>query len=216
MAAQDGDIKTVRGLTKLFVVDGFQYQTEACKSYFLTHYHSDHTVGLYPSYSGPGLIYASQVTAALLVHDKGVDPQWVVALPTNVPTVVEGVEVTPLDANHCPGAVMFHFFEQQAPRHPPPPSPSLPLSRHSSIRASCSSGGGAGGGVSVLHVGDFRAEKCVVEDRCLNGLLKRCNGLDLCYLDTTYCMSPKHDFPAQAEVSWSASQLGDSRGRLFS
>ena len=27
----------------------------------------------------------------------------------NAPTIVNGVEIIPLDANHCPGAVMFLF-----------------------------------------------------------------------------------------------------------
>ena len=28
-------------------------------------------------------------------------------LPMNMTTVIEGTEVTPIDANHCPGACMF-------------------------------------------------------------------------------------------------------------
>ena len=29
----------------------------------------------------------------------------------NKATVVEGVRVTPIDANHCPGAAMLHFHD---------------------------------------------------------------------------------------------------------
>jgi Cft2 family RNA processing exonuclease len=164
MAAQDADIKIVRGISKMFIVDGFQFQTTSCNAYFLTHYHSDHTVGLNPTFNGPALIYTSPITASLLIGDKGVDRRWVVALSLNTTTLVDGVEVTPLDANHCPGAVMFHFREKL---------------------------------ITTLHVGDFRAERCVCEDENLLSRLR--GGLDFLYLDTTYC-SPSHHFPPQAEV----------------
>jgi hypothetical protein len=39
----------------------------------------------------------------------GVKAAHVVAVPMNVPRVIQGVEVTLLDANHCPGAAMWLF-----------------------------------------------------------------------------------------------------------
>ena len=126
MASQDADIKVVRGLTPCFIVDGFNYCREECNSYFLTHYHSDHTTGLHPAFD-LGRIYCSETTKRLLVYDMGVAEKLVTALPMNEATEVEGVSVTPLDANHCPGSVMFFFHDSK----------------------------GTGG--TALHVGDFRA-----------------------------------------------------------
>ena len=38
------------------------------------HYHSDHTTGLYASFDR-GMVYCSEITAALLIHDMGISPQ---------------------------------------------------------------------------------------------------------------------------------------------
>ena len=37
----------------------------------------------------------------------GLSTERICELPLDVTTVVEGTEVTPIDANHCPGACMF-------------------------------------------------------------------------------------------------------------
>ena len=89
-------------------MDGFAFPSSKCSSYFLTHQHSDHTWGLRPSFSA-GTIYCSEITAALVIGKMNIKPQFVHPLPLNQPTLIEGVEVTLLDANHCPGAVMFLF-----------------------------------------------------------------------------------------------------------
>jgi ribonuclease BN (tRNA processing enzyme) len=44
MASQVESIKWVPNTR--FIVDGFKYQSPACKHYFLSHYHSDHTIGV--------------------------------------------------------------------------------------------------------------------------------------------------------------------------
>ena len=46
MASQDSDVKLVKGLSQTFVVDGFAFAGNYGKgaTFFLTHYHSDHTV----------------------------------------------------------------------------------------------------------------------------------------------------------------------------
>jgi len=91
-----------------FIVDGFSFQRPELSCYFLTHYHGDHTVGLNASFSA-GTIYCSPVTAALVVAIGLVDPKVVVVLAVDETSLVEGVEVTPFDANHCPGAVCLFF-----------------------------------------------------------------------------------------------------------
>ena len=51
----------------------------------------------------------SEVTGALLVHDMGLSAQYVQVLPYDTAVTIEGVKVTMLTANHCPGAVMLLF-----------------------------------------------------------------------------------------------------------
>lgn len=91
-----------------FMVDGFQFANPRCVHYFLTHFHSDHTIGLTKGFS-QGRIYCSPITANLLLHDFGVSPSVVQQLGLNERQQIDGVYVTPLDANHCPGACMFLF-----------------------------------------------------------------------------------------------------------
>ncbi|PNH05209.1 DNA cross-link repair 1 protein [Tetrabaena socialis] len=116
MASQVESIKWVPGTD--FLVDGFKFKTPRCAHYFLTHFHSDHTIGLSKGFSG-GLIYCSHVTARLLIHDMGLRAQFVRPLEVGRPVVISGVRVTPLDANHCPGAVMF-LFELPIAQQPAP------------------------------------------------------------------------------------------------
>ena len=42
-------------------------------------------------------------------YNAGVKQSAVVPVPMNAPTVIEDVEVTLFDANHCPGAAMWLF-----------------------------------------------------------------------------------------------------------
>ena len=96
-----------------FVCDGFQY-AKACmsKNYFLTHFHSDHYGGISKTWNA-GTIYCSLATANLVNQQLGVDRKYLHPLPMLTPSVIESrgkpVTVTLLDANHCPGAVMFLF-----------------------------------------------------------------------------------------------------------
>ncbi|KAF4672013.1 DNA cross-link repair 1A protein [Perkinsus chesapeaki] len=107
-------ITEVPGQTDAFIVDGFgvpvRLRNES-QCYFLTHFHGDHTCGLTKGFS-KGTIYCSKITAELVTKIIGVDQMRVVALEVGQPVEIAGVQVTCLDANHCPGAVMFLFCGQ--------------------------------------------------------------------------------------------------------
>jgi len=96
-----------------FNVDGFMYaQSSRTKNYWLTHFHSDHYGGITKDWNC-GTIYCSLPTANLVNQQLGVEKKWLHPIPMYTPTVVESngrpITVTLLDANHCPGAVMFLF-----------------------------------------------------------------------------------------------------------
>ena len=83
--------------------------------FFLSHMHADHTVGLTSSWARYP-IYCSEVTRKLLLAKVGVKSELVVGLPIDESVTVnldeiakETMSVTLVDANHCPGAVMFIF-----------------------------------------------------------------------------------------------------------
>ncbi|MED6238871.1 5' exonuclease Apollo [Ataeniobius toweri] len=83
--------------------------------FFLTHMHSDHTAGLTSTWSDRP-IYCSPITAALLRLKLQVKERWIHPLELCEPYLLplddigkEKLTVTLIDANHCPGAVMFLF-----------------------------------------------------------------------------------------------------------
>lgn len=92
-------------------VDAFRYgAVPGCKAYFLSHFHSDHYIGLTSKWTH-GPIWCSRATANLVRMQLGVDPMWVKELPWEEWTTfdVDGVRVRGLDANHCPGSMLFLF-----------------------------------------------------------------------------------------------------------
>ncbi len=92
-----------------FVVDAFSYgaSVPGVTKYFLSHFHYDHFRGLGKNFAHT--IVCSCVTARLVRMRLKVNPSRILALQLNEPRVIDQVEVTLLDANHCPGAVMFLF-----------------------------------------------------------------------------------------------------------
>ncbi|KAK4861891.1 hypothetical protein LT330_003926 [Penicillium expansum] len=172
-------------------VDAFRYgAVEGCNAYFLSHFHSDHYIGLSKSWCH-GPIYCSRPTANLVRQQLRVDPKWVVDLEfestTEVPET-EGVRVTMIHANHCPGSSLF-LFEKRSGNGP----------NASNQR--------------VLHCGDFRASPAQVQHPLLRPDVTnpvtgkpRQQHIDKCYLDTTY-LSPKYGFPAQEDVITACSEL---------
>lgn len=78
-------------------------------AFLLTHFHADHYGGLTRSWAA-ARIYASAVTARLVRARIGVDAAYLRAVPLGVAVPIDeepGVTLTAIDANHCPGAVMF-------------------------------------------------------------------------------------------------------------
>jgi DNA cross-link repair 1A protein len=165
-------------------VDAFRYgAVEGCNAYFLSHFHSDHYIGLTASWKH-GPIYCSKVTGNLVRQQLRVDPKFVIDLEfeeTQEIPHTDGVTVTMIPANHCPGSSLF-LFEKAMGRGP------NPYKRR------------------VLHCGDFRACRAHVEHPLLrpdvqdlvSGKSKE-QKIDVCYLDTTY-LNPRYAFPSQDDV----------------
>lgn len=195
MATQLGSIKRVRKFPG-FVVDGFNYQTPDVCAYFLTHYHADHTCGLHAGFKGPAKIYCTEITAALITNVMGVKPQFVVPVPMHTEIVIntagrETAFVTFLDANHCPGSATIYF------RKPSGDGVKGGGDDKQSVFAEGETNSQSQ--VTALHTGDFRAARCVREDKHLHELIKKNGPVGELYLDTTYC-DPRWRFPDQREV----------------
>ena len=166
-------------------VDAFRYgAVEGCKAYFLSHFHSDHYIGLTSSWCH-GPIYCSRVTANLVRRQLRVDPKWVIDLEFEQKVEVPGtggVHVTMIAANHCPGSSLY-LYEKVVGK-----------GKNPKVQR-------------VLHCGDFRACPAHVQHPLLRpDVIDKVTGkstaqqkLDVCYLDTTY-LTPKYAFPSQEEV----------------
>jgi hypothetical protein len=92
------------------VVDGFKFKRSTHQLYFLSHFHSDHYVGLTKTFDF-GRVFCSPITANLVRLRIGTSGAIVKPIPLNTPFMIEdtGVQVTLFEANHCPGAVLFLF-----------------------------------------------------------------------------------------------------------
>lgn len=146
--------KILEGLP--WAVDGFRYGAiPGIKHYVLTHFHSDHYGGLSGTWDW-GPIYCSEITAALVIQQLHVRPDYVIALPMNKRVVIDGVAMTLIDANHCPGAAIWLFEAKLA----------------------------NGRNVRYLHTGDFRAHPKHVLHPAL--VQPQNPPIDILYLDTTY------------------------------
>lgn len=174
-------------LPGLFIcVDAFRYgAVKGCNAYFLSHFHSDHYIGLTSSWKH-GPIYCSKVTANLVKQQLRVEPQYVVALDWEVPFEIpgtKGVTVTMISANHCPGSSLFMYEKVVGKKANGEPRQQR-----------------------ILHCGDFRACRMHVQHPLLMPNIRdRVSGktkeqkIDVCYLDTTY-LNPKYAFPEQEAV----------------
>ncbi|KMT07833.1 hypothetical protein BVRB_6g146450 [Beta vulgaris subsp. vulgaris] len=92
-----------------FTVDAFRYGAiKGCSAYFLSHFHADHYGGLSKAWSH-GPIYCTPITARLVKMCLYVNPIYICPLELDVEHLIDGVKVTMLEANHCPGAALIHF-----------------------------------------------------------------------------------------------------------
>ncbi|KAG6749959.1 hypothetical protein NC652_033477 [Populus alba x Populus x berolinensis] len=92
-----------------FSVDAFRYgPIPGCSAYFLTHFHYDHYGGLTKGWSH-GPIYCTPLTARLLTICLSLNSLYIHPLEIDTEYVIQGVKVTLVEANHCPGAALLHF-----------------------------------------------------------------------------------------------------------
>ncbi|CAN0918343.1 DNA cross-link repair 1A protein [Linum grandiflorum] len=92
----------------LFRVDAFKYLRGDCAHWFLTHFHMDHYQGLTRSFCH-GKVYCSLITAKLVNTKIGIPWEKLEILPLNQKISIDGINVTCLDANHCPGSIIILF-----------------------------------------------------------------------------------------------------------
>ena len=206
---------TVRSLD--CIVDGFKYAGRHCSIYILTHFHADHYDGLTERFDS-GLIHCSPITARLL-PTLGIDTALIVPHAYRQPFVLQGVQLTFVEANHCPGAILI-LFQPLVPSPLPPPSSPTPLHTPSSPNPSPPKPSTRrkltpshppttsptppppppstplipllSGEDTVLHTGDFRFDESMKLTPPLSTFRP-----DRLYLDTTYS-SPSFCFPLQS------------------
>ncbi|GEM08342.1 DNA repair protein Pso2/Snm1 [Rhodotorula toruloides] len=175
---------------------------------------SDHYQNLNSSWSH-GEIYASQTTINLIKLKLKVKDEYLFPLPMDKTVKVHGIDVTLIDANHCPGSVLFLF---EGP-HTNPKSPFTKTPNRI---------------FRYLHCGDFRASPQHILHPCMSHptpatsrMMARASSstsqslssqphdplpgrtlkrLDAIYLDTTY-LSPSYCFPAQELVISACAEL---------
>uniref|UniRef100_M4BL48 Metallo-beta-lactamase domain-containing protein n=1 Tax=Hyaloperonospora arabidopsidis (strain Emoy2) TaxID=559515 RepID=M4BL48_HYAAE len=183
------DYKCIQGTSPPFIVDGFHY---ACKQhssiYFLTHFHSDHYGGITKDFDC-GVIYCNEVTAKLVVQELGVQQKYVHPVGMNVPVLVGDVQVTFLDANHCPGSaiILFRLKDGRTYLHTGDFRFHRKMLNYAALQPHIPTGD-----ETIDHTG-----KIVGISR-----------LDGVYLDTTYC-DPKYTFPTQQAAINHALELMD-------
>ena len=107
---RDLKVHQVPGTPGPFLVDGFKHvrASPTTRAYFLSHFHSDHYGGLDERFDAAP-IYCTQITASLVAAKLGVKSELLRPCPVGEAFVVQGVSVTFVDANHCPGAVLLLF-----------------------------------------------------------------------------------------------------------
>lgn len=143
------------------------------------------------------IIYCTEITGKLLTLRFSIDPRFLLILQFDKTYIIKdyskdeqiltelieedqvtdlkpGLYITPITANHCPGAAIFLFRSIS----------------------------NTGDNTYMLHCGDFRVSKEILKHPKLSPFLNNESTsltLDKVYLDTTY-MSPEYNFPKQEDV----------------
>lgn len=170
-------------------MDAFRYSAiSGCSAYFLSHFHSDHYIGLSGSWNH-GKIYCSSVTASLVKKKLRVKEEFVVALPWEEDVIVPdggGIRVRLISANHCPGSAIFLFTNTSNKR--------------------------------ILHCGDFRACSSMIRHPELSRAKIDEVYLDTTYLNPKYCFPPQKeviDACAELCVSLSTGSVSSEASNPF-
>ena len=162
----------IPGVTAYFLTSVrrfISYKLVITTTTWYSHAHSDHYTNLSSNWKH-GLIYCSEGTANLIIHMLSVDRKWVRPLPMDTPSLIpntNGVTVTLIEANHCPGSCLF-FFE----------GPQTVNAGDSNFRSYFI---GSSKIFRYLHCGDFRASPRHILHPAVHG-----KPIDHVYLDTTY------------------------------
>ena len=109
LVADGYEFKLIPDTDPPVLVDGFLRKVCPPENavFFLSHFHSDHYCGISGKFAHQ--IWCSEITGRLVIQNLNVKSSLVKMLPMDEKIRVAGVDVTLLDANHCPGAVMFLF-----------------------------------------------------------------------------------------------------------
>jgi DNA cross-link repair 1A protein len=177
-------------------VDAFRYgAVDGCRAYFLSHFHSDHYIGLTANWTH-GPIYCSKVTGSLVKSQLRTAEKYVVELEFQQKVPIpetDGAFVTMIPANHCPGSSLFLFEKTVSNLNPHTHTKDKSVQR-------------------ILHCGDFRAcpehiEHPQLKPETIDALGKvKQQRIDVCYLDTTY-LNPRYSFPPQTDVIQATANL---------
>ena len=97
-------------------VDAFSYGSiPGITNYLLSHFHYDHYMGMSSKWSGR--ILCSSTTARLAMSKFKLAETLFLTIEPEEERVVDGVLITALDANHCPGSLMFVLRFDNPPKH---------------------------------------------------------------------------------------------------
>ncbi|BFU24329.1 DNA repair metallo-beta-lactamase, putative [Entamoeba histolytica HM-1:IMSS-B] len=148
-----------------FIVDAFKYQIKGYKYFLLSHFHSDHYLGLSSRWKC-GIIIGTEITLNLVRYKFKVENEYLYVIPLNTPTYFEGSNndgyiVTAIEAGHAPGSCCFV------------------IKRISD-------------GIIYLHVGDFRFDSTLQNDKNWKEYVFT-QHINTLFLDTTYC-DPQYKF----------------------